>query len=273
MCPIDLHPFNDVMTDNDFFQIANSLGRYTEFVKMITITGLGEPFLDKGLFRKTKYLVSLGFESVAVITNGMQLNQRNRKSILETGVNILFVSLDGLSPETQDVIRKGSNVFKLISYIESLLEEREKIGSKVKVGIRFTCQDINRSEWQSFSDFWAARLDFVKGDLLLKYDVHNHNENIDYSSITGGGAESVAMYCSELEYRMTIRANGTLSLCCGDHTSGKYVCGSVLESDPMQLYNSGHFLEIRENLASGNKKLLPLCSKCTIPDSIASRCG
>jgi uncharacterized radical SAM superfamily Fe-S cluster-containing enzyme len=254
MCPIDIHPHKAMMDFETFKKVVDRVGNWKKHLEATTITGLGEPMLDKGIYEKVGYLAENKFPSIAVITNGMQFNSKNNHLLMSSGLHKVFISLDGISEKTQDVIRQGSEIKELLRKIESFIALRNDKFPDVKIGMRFTKQSINASEWNDYYNYWNSRLNIDSGDMVLCYDMYNHNGNV----VSSDPKQSAVTTCPELTNRMTIRHNGTLSLCCGDHTAETFEYGNASTADPLALYNTGHFLAIRSKLLMGRKSEIPL---------------
>ena len=272
MCPIDDHFMKKIMDLDTFKSVVNKFSPYQHRIKFFTITGLGEPMLDKGIFKKIDYALSYKFNSVAVITNGLQFNTKNVEGLIDSGIHAICISLDGLTSSTQDLIRSNSNIDKITNGVINLVNLRNKNNSSTRLILRFTKQEINYDEWPAFYSFWEKKLDLNKGDEILCYDLHNHNELIDSKSLSFKTLQKYDRYsCKELQDRMTIRADGSVSFCCGDHSKFSINVGSILQSDPIEIFNNEKYKWHRKQLLIGNKEKIDLCKGCTIPDSIESK--
>ena len=79
------------------------------------------------------------------------------------------------------------------------------------------------------------------------------------------------MKCYQLYDRLTILSDGSLGLCCGDQL-GKYKIGSVLNEDPVVLYNHSEiFSKYREKIENGKISELELCRGCSVPYSVSTK--
>lgn len=76
--------------------------------------------------------------------------------------------------------------------------------------------------------------------------------------------------CDEVFNRMIIFSNGTIGLCCGDQF-GYYQTGSILENDPVELYNHSIFKLYRAGMNAGNIFELELCKSCIVMYPIMNR--
>ena len=276
MCPIETHPRKEIMSEERFDAILNKLIKIKKHIKFFTLSGIGEPLLDKNTHVKVKKCKQLGFKNVCIYTNATALTNKNSQNLLLSKLDVLVISLDGFK-KSQEKIRVGSNYEKIEKNIRDFIQLRNDFFKKTdhfcKVIIRFTEQKINKDEFEKFSKFWLKFLTMGEGeskDLVLKYVVHGHGDLVDISDkVVTKQANSSFIKCPELTKRLSIHSNGRIATCCGDHNE-KYTNPSILDSDQdiIDIYNSGNFKMLRETIA--NKKYVDICKNCTVPFSIES---
>lgn len=86
---------------------------------------MGEPLIHENLFE----MIELAKSSeclVGLTTNGMHLNRSNCRRMVDSGLDIIGVSIDGATKQTYESIRVGSTFEKLIDNIETLTSVIEK---------------------------------------------------------------------------------------------------------------------------------------------------
>ena len=54
MCPIETHPRKEIMSEERFDAILNKLIKIKKHIKFFTLSGIGEPLLDKNTHVKVK---------------------------------------------------------------------------------------------------------------------------------------------------------------------------------------------------------------------------
>lgn len=260
------------MSDMLFDKILDIFLPYLDHLEMLTLTGIGEPLLDKNVSNKIAKAKKLGFRGVAVYTNATPLTAKTSSKLLDSGLDTLVISLDGITAETQDVIREGSNIKKVLLNIHKFIKLRNNSNSKTKLILRFTRQKINEFHFDDYKEYWKKYLNFGIGDQILRYDVHNRSDLIDTSSlnIKSNDARPPNMKCDELFKRITVLSSGDLRLCCGDHHD-KYKIGSLLDTSPIELYNSGYHKQFRERMMNGKFSELDICQICSVINSFASK--
>ena len=82
-----------------------------------------EPLLNRDIFRMIYYAEEIGLD-VVLLTNGILLSEYCNE-ILNSGINSLGISLDGISPETNDQIRGKGSFEKVIEGLKRICKERD----------------------------------------------------------------------------------------------------------------------------------------------------
>jgi len=100
--------------------------------------GGGEPLLREDLPFFLQRSSDLGFETIAVFTNGLLLEAALARKLLESGANAIVISLDGLE-ETNDMIRGIRGSFRqVLSALRLLVDLRDKEYPRLDIRIATT---------------------------------------------------------------------------------------------------------------------------------------
>jgi len=91
---------------------------------LVHLQGWGEPFLNPEFFEIAAFAKQAGCK-VGTTTNAMLLNDERIREVIETGIDILAFSLAGTG-ESNDVIRKGTSLKKVLKAIQNLTKEKER---------------------------------------------------------------------------------------------------------------------------------------------------
>jgi MoaA/NifB/PqqE/SkfB family radical SAM enzyme len=98
-----------------FDSLLPALGR----ARLVYLQGWGEPFLHPGLLSMARKAKAAGC-MVGTTTNGMLLGERLLEEIVDSGLDILTFSLAGTRPETNDTLRRGTSMDKVLAVMERL---------------------------------------------------------------------------------------------------------------------------------------------------------
>lgn len=123
----------------------------------------GEPLLETDLLcRMIRYGKSIGLRSVHLNTNGVLLTPDRAAAILDSGVDLVVVGIDGFSRETYESIRVGGNRDRLFANVDHLIELRARRRCGPEIQVQFVEMDENDHELEEFRAFWLARGASVK---------------------------------------------------------------------------------------------------------------
>ncbi len=100
----------------------------------IFLGGYGEPLSHPDCLAMIERAKSLGLR-VSLITNGIMLTEAISHSLIDIGLDMLWVSIDGASPESYADVRLGAKLPQVIANLERLQTlKTDKFGSSTWVG-------------------------------------------------------------------------------------------------------------------------------------------
>jgi MoaA/NifB/PqqE/SkfB family radical SAM enzyme len=94
---------------------------------LVHLQGWGEPFLNPEFFEIAAFAKQTGCK-VGTTTNAMLLNGKTIEKVIGSGLDILAFSLAGTT-ESNEAIRRGTSLNKVLKSIEALSKEKERKGS------------------------------------------------------------------------------------------------------------------------------------------------
>lgn len=263
MCPLTKEPRPlQVMGLREFEIILGKL-RGLETQKFMTLHGLGEPLLDRELPVKIALAKKYGFRGLGFATNATELDETLANDLLDSGLDTIICSIDGVTRETHEQIRAGTSFERVVANVERFILLRNRRESGTRVLIRFINQPLNHSEWEAYLEYWNGRIDPARRDGILRIDIHNWGGNEAVESIGGTTGDGLPWHCDDITTRLIIHATGTLSFCCGDFRDYFHL-GNALDDDPIELYNRPPFTTYREAMRKGELRKFPPCSTCDI---------
>jgi len=247
--------------------ILDELAPYKNQIEMLDLFGLGEPLLDPYIFQRIKYAKEKGFRNIAISTNADLLDKEKQRKLLETGIDTVLFSIDGVKKETHENIRRGVNFERVVENCQSIIKMRDEGDYKTRFVMRFIRQDSNKDEWEAFRKFWMPKLSIEKRDLMIIYNMHSWGGEISTKDAimkdSGRNPEIEKQPCHHLN-NLIILADGTVPLCSEDFLHGKYNFGNVKDSSPLEIFNCEKFNKIRQIHLNGKKNTLELCKECTV---------
>ncbi len=103
-----------------------------EQANLVYLQGWGEPFLNPDFFGMIREAKARNLK-VGSTTNGMLLDRETLVRLVEEGLDDLAFSLAGVEPETNDRIRKGTSLAKVLRVMDDLAEIKAQRGVQTPV--------------------------------------------------------------------------------------------------------------------------------------------
>jgi MoaA/NifB/PqqE/SkfB family radical SAM enzyme len=142
----------------------------------VHLQGWGEPFLHPDFFEMVAIAKTEAFQ-VGTTTNATLLNEERVGKVIESGIDVLAFSLAGTT-ESNDIIRKGTSLKKVLKAIETLSREKERRGkSGPEIHVAYMLFRSGMAELESLpalleglgvSQVVVSTLDFVPTEELRK---------------------------------------------------------------------------------------------------------
>lgn len=130
------------MSDETFERILAGL-KTLDPIPNVYFGGIGEPLFHPKTVEWVARVKELGVK-VELITNGTTLTEKKSRELVDSGLDILWVSIDGASPETYADVRLGAELPTIIANLRRLMKMR-KAGHypKPEIGIAFVAMKRN----------------------------------------------------------------------------------------------------------------------------------
>jgi MoaA/NifB/PqqE/SkfB family radical SAM enzyme len=152
LCPTGTnqgHRPKGVMSLETFRTILDELG---DSLILAVLYGWGEPFLNKDLPRMIRHCTDRNIRTVTS-TNGHFLQTLDEAlEVVDAGLSVLIIAIDGSTQEIYDRYRKGGSVKKVKRCVAFIEEAKAKRGSALPytnlrvVVTRNNCDDLHRLE-------------------------------------------------------------------------------------------------------------------------------
>jgi MoaA/NifB/PqqE/SkfB family radical SAM enzyme len=133
------------MSDETFERIFEEVKEMSP-LPTVFFGGYGEPLIHPKIVIWVQRIKALGAR-VELITNGILLTEERSLQFIRAGLDVLWVSLDGSSPESYADVRLGSSFPQVIENLKTLSTIRYKAtdidNSKPNLGIAFVAMKSN----------------------------------------------------------------------------------------------------------------------------------
>ena len=259
-CPTgqDLNPSLGIMSEDTFNKIYEKISKYS--FKVIVLYHGGEPFLNQNFIKMVTKLRPLT-NTIKTVTNGSLLNDSIIEQIIDSGIDIVEFSLDGVSSEENDKIRVGGNFQKIAKNIEKLIVLRNNRNLK-KPQIYIANTQIPSNIHQ---------LDSIQVPQYLQDTFREIGDDIQYKltyamswpglTINPQPAKLENNHCDHIVNTFTIRWNGDVVPCCFDLVN-MMVMGNVVTEELENIWNNEKYQKLRNDIKNFNPP--ELCKNCTV---------
>ena len=131
------------MSEETFARIVDGLGSIGTR-PTVMLAGIGEPTSHPHIVDMVQRIETLGC-TVEMTTNGTMLNEKLSRQLIAAGLDVLWVSLDGATPESYEDVRLGALLPKVIENIHSFRASRRtwSYRPKPEIGIAFVAMHRN----------------------------------------------------------------------------------------------------------------------------------
>jgi len=196
-------------------------------------TFYGEAFiLDDELWDRLDHAASVGCNNLVLNSNGTLLNRNdNIEKVLRSPLRRFILSLDGLSRETFEHIRRKAKWNDVYPAVEELCRRRQERGQEYPAIIcQFSVMKENAHEVEGYRAYWKERGAEVKVRPMLEWTATGtvRTETIDHTS-------SFRIACPWGNNTMAIHQDGKVVACAVDY-EGLFEAGNVGEKSIKELW-------------------------------------
>ena len=230
MCPhTKMKRKQKVMNEKSFEKIIDKILKYEENIKFVTITGFGEPLIDREIDKKIKFLNrNYSKKRVVIFTNASLLTKELAEKLLNLDIFKINFSINGTKEKYKKIM--GLDYKKTIDNIEYFLRRRRELGMQFPlVNISLMILDDNKAEINKFNDYWEDKVDSVMA--YYPSDWAGGINKLD-TGIAKIPFKDKRWPCSTLWRFIAIDVSGNVVMCHRDYES-RFKLGNVLK-EPYQ---------------------------------------
>lgn len=235
----------------------------------------GEPLLNDDIFEYLKDLrrASAPYTRIELHTNGNIKNSREiARKLLETGVDLVNISLDGTSAEAYECFRRGGNFDLVCEFVNNLTAAKKEAGvSRPEIVTQMIVTKYSESQVGGFT----ALKDKLGADrLTYKTFFHEFTELSDEEGYSLSPSKDGLLLdraekkkiidrkknmCGWAYRCISIMNNGNVTPCCIDFNTTLLGGLTIKNSTIRKIWNSPRYRKFRRDMLKGR---IPLCNKC-----------
>jgi uncharacterized Fe-S cluster-containing radical SAM superfamily protein len=263
------------MDKNIIEKISAQIKEFPQKIKRVNFSGFGEPLTNKNLPWMIRSIKLSGVvETTSLITNGTLFNKDFSNEIVDSGIDIIKISLQGINSDDYHK-HSGATInfdemLANLKYLYDISRSRNNIKIYVKIPDNYVTKETEKDYYEKFDGL----CDFISTERLGKIF------SLDYSKLSFCPNENrygmvdlkVQKICPTMFYHIGVLFNGDISIdsfCCRSNAVllERY---NIREYSLYQIWNSDERREnLLKNLRSEYTNQLKKCATCVLKTSFA----
>lgn len=217
----------------------------------------GEPLLDPNIIERIKYAKKklVGLKELGINTNAMLLTPELSEGLLSSGLDTIYFSVDGASPETYNKIRINLDYNTVETNLRYFFALKRQRGNRIRVIMQMLTNNENHYEVAAFKEKWQDE----QCEFYIK-QMHCYLDG-EHSSFVQNEKTKQLHVCQDPFKVMVIYVSGDIGICCWDYDN-EHKIGNINDDTLLGLFNNSHFNYLREKqLKKECENIIP-CNRC-----------
>lgn len=232
----------------------------------------GEPYLNKNFLQMVKLASANGIYSVTS-TNAHYLDSATARKTIESGLDRIIISIDGITQESYQSYRIGGKLDKVLSGTKELVKWKKELQSATP-HIIFQFLVVGPNEHQIEELYKIAKeigvdevklktaqiQDYVHGNTLIpkqeQYARYKQEKDGTYTI-----KNPLENQCWKLWHSCVMTWDGNIVPCCFDKDA-KYKMGNTKEMSLKEIWHSPAYFRFRKAILKSRKEI-DICKNCT----------
>ena len=251
MCPTGLHIDTRPKGFMDWELYTSIIDEIAPFAEAVVLHSWGEPLLHKRIIDMIEYAKERNL-SVETSTNATRLTEDVARRLIESGLDRIYLSMDGLTKETYERVRVKGNFEEVLGNIERFLELKHELGSPIEADIQIVRLSETDAEVEAFVERWQSS----HADLINIKELDTWGGQIDEMSDLSVDESTVGVNedrkpCPNLWYHCHIHWDGVLVSCSRDYDAVTPL-GNVRNGGVLKTWHGARMRAMRNWHATGD---------------------
>ena len=144
---------NEINKEADINLMKKRILGLTKFGLKQVVIILKEPLMYKNIFDLISFCKEKGIET-EIITNGTLLTYNIVCKLIESGINVVNISLEGVTSKSNDYIRGTGSFSSAMNGLQLLQREIHNKKLFKPIIIKMTLNSQNKNEWKQFAEYF-----------------------------------------------------------------------------------------------------------------------
>jgi len=235
----------------------------------------GEPLLNPDL----PQMIRLAHQShiyTTCSTNAQALTPRLATQLIQSGLDRIIVSIDGLSEESYQSYRVGGSLNRALQGLINLRQAKNQWGGTTHIELQCLRLRSNEHEWTMFQRSYrqmgadsltlktAQFYDYTQGNPLMPSDERysRYHQLKDGTYVPKNRIRPTNHHaCSRILSGCVITVDGDVLPCCFDK-SASHVMGNIHQQSLRSIWRGSRFTDFRQQVTA-NRMQYTMCTNCT----------
>jgi len=235
----------------------------------ILLWNQGEPFLNPDFLKMVAYANS---KRLYLLTSTNANVEFNAQEIINSGLDLMIVSLDGTTQETYSKYRKGGELSLVLKNVQNIIQTKKAKNSCSPLLVwQFLVMKHNEHEVEQIktlsTELGVDMLAYKTVQIYSKEDIDEFlPKNQKYSRYnlsdinTNLNTPILKNKCYRIWMQPVVNWNGEMAVCCFDKDIQIKV-GDVSKTTFKKVWKSKEFMNFRKNILK-NRKKYEICRNC-----------
>lgn len=256
-CPYDAQTRKRMVMGMDLYRKILDEAGTIPILERLTITGLGEPTIDKELIEKIAYARKVMHPKTEIdcYTNGSFLDAEYVRGLEKVGLSVLYVSINAIDNKKRQEIMGIDGYDVLEALLVKMIRELKKMRIVVK-GV----QEKDLFDGEEATEFvrkWGGLVEPGKnGRAFLHLEGNWAGWNYPVRTTQRNA-------CCRATNHIMVLSDGRVCLCCQDY-DGKVIFGDLNNQTLREIYRTEAYVNYRKSHMEGRRNELELCRTCTM---------
>lgn len=239
----------------------NDIKNFHQKIKAIHFCGIGEPLMNKNIAKMIKYTKDTNVaEKIDINTNGILLNKKNSKALIDSEIDFIRISVNGLSKQDfKEYTGADVDFDKYVENLTYLYNNRKNTKIYIKI-LDFMVETPEKKEL--FYKIFEPICDSINIERYNEcfLDTKDKDKLKDSNLSQRGEFLGVQKCCAQPFFKMEVLPDGNIHPCTEARTP--LVSGNIKDDTIVNIWNSKKLNDFRLKMLQGTKFASKICAEC-----------
>ncbi len=270
MCPRHLTDRGFGLMDDGLYQ--KLIDEIAEKGPVLTLTLIkdGESLIHPRVHELIKYAKERkAAHRIEIFSNGILLDEDRSVKIIESGLDVLNISIDAMNPETYKKIKGRDQYEMVVKNTKRFAEIKKEMGAKTPLLVaKFIGMTENAEQLQEYKSFWKPIADQV---LISPY--HNYAGGTSDRKLKSQKDAKCRYPCLVTWFNPVVLWDGLVTPCCVNFMKNELIMGDVKTQTIEEVWQSDKYNKLRADMIRGDMSEWKTCSRCTYWENFVNMTG